>query len=169
VGPDHEISIGTPGDARALQALVAAFRDHLGARTPSEADLARLLPSALCDPAVEFAIARELGGEGLGYTQTRFFSSVWAATGTEAFLEDLFVLALARGTGLGGSLLEFAVARAAERGAGTIGLQTNERNASALRLYTRAGFAPASEAIFPGGREIVLVRRLDPSSRPPLP
>jgi GNAT superfamily N-acetyltransferase len=169
VGGEPEIRIATPGDAEALRALVLGFRDHLVASAPTEADLARLLPPALSDPSLEFVLALSPDGEGLGYAQTRFFATIWSAAGTDAYLEDIFVVARARGAGLGLALLEFAVARAAERGAGAISLQTNERNASALRLYTRAGFAPSSEAIFPGGREIGLVRRLGPDPRPPLP
>ena len=165
---DPELRLATGGDAGALEGLVAAFRDHLGATTPTDADLRGLLPTALADPRIEFVIARGPGDGALGYTQTHFTPSIWSPAGTEAHLEDLFVVSAARGTGLGLALLEHAVARAVERGAGAIRLATNERNEAALRLYTRAGFVAASEAIFPGGREIGLVRRLDPS-RPPRP
>ena len=73
-----------------LISLVGAFRDHLRASTPSDGDLARHLPRALANPQLEFSIAW-LEGEPVGYTQTRFFDSIWSL-GTEAHLEDLFVV-----------------------------------------------------------------------------
>lgn len=166
---EPEIRVAAPEDADAVRTLVAAFRDHLGASRPSDAELAAVLPTALSDASLEFLVALAEDGEPLGYTQTRFFSSVWAV-GMEAHLEDLFVAAGARAAGVGTALLRATLARASVRGAGAMGLLTNERNEAALRLYVREGFTPAAEAIFPGGREIRLVATLDPArSHPHLP
>jgi len=71
-------------------------------------------------------------------------------------------VAEARGRGVGAALLRFAVARARARGARAVRLTTNEQNEAAQRFYGREGFVPESEAIWPGGREILLVRRVAP-------
>ncbi len=41
-------------------------------------------------------------------------------------------------------------------------LNTNERNEMARHLYERAGFAPQSEPVYGDGREICLVKSLEP-------
>src|SRR5574341_585346 len=110
-------------DATALAALVAGFRDHLRARSPTDAEIRHHVPLALRDPSIEFACAW-LDGEAVGYTQTRFWRSIWAS-GIEAQLDDLFVVPAARHRAVGRALLRHALARAAERGALRIGLNTN--------------------------------------------
>ena len=157
-----EIGLAGLDDLASVRLLVAAFRDHLRADGPSDAELDAHLPQALRDPAVEFACAR-LGGRAVGYTQTRYFRSLWVA-GLEALLEDLFVVPEARGRAFGRALLRHALARARERGARLVGLTTNERNRTAQGLYRSEGFRPQSARIWPDGREIRWVVRLDETS-----
>ena len=141
--------------------LVAAFRDYLGATTPSDRELERHVPAALEDPATEFCCAW-LDARPVGYTQTRFFTSVWVG-GTEAHLEDLFVLADARGRAIGRALLLHALRRAERRGARAFGLNTNEYNEAAQRLYRSEGLRPQQTGIWREGREIHWVRSLGPT------
>jgi ribosomal protein S18 acetylase RimI-like enzyme len=157
-----EIELAGPDDFESVRLLVAAFRDHLRADSPSDADLGAHLRQALRDPSIEFACAR-LQGRAVGYTQTRFFRSLWVA-GLEALLEDLFVLPELRGRAVGRALLRHALARARERGARLVGLTTNERNRTAQGLYRSEGFRPQSAAIWPDGREIRWIVRLDETS-----
>src|SRR5262245_12850677 len=160
-------------EAARLARLVAGFRDHLEARTPTDEEIERQLPNALLDPGIEFCCAWQ-GGEAVGYTQTRFWTSLWAA-GTEAQLDDLFVVPAARGHGVGRSLLRYALARAADRGARRFGLNTNERNEAAQALYRSEGLSPQSHALYPGGREVFWVKSLGaagaaiPRARPQQP
>jgi GNAT superfamily N-acetyltransferase len=156
-----EIRPAGPDDAVALTGLIGGFRDHLRARSPSDADVARALPRALASPAVEFACAW-LDGRAAGFTQLHFFPSVWAG-GTEARLEDLFVAPDARRRGVGRALLHHALARARDRGAARLTLNTNERNEPAQALYRAEGFRMVSHALFPDGREVLWVRALDGS------
>lgn len=97
--------------------------------------------------------------EAVGYTQTRFFTSVWVG-GTEAHLDDLFVVPWARGQAVGRSLLRHALARAHARGALRFGLNTNERNEAAQALYRSEGLSPQSPALYPGGREVLWVKEI---------
>ncbi len=156
---DPEIAVAAIDDLESIRLLVTAFRDHLQADAPSESDLAAHLPQALTDSSIEFACAR-LQGRAVGYTQTRFFRSVWTS-GLEALLEDLFVLPEFRGRAVGRALLRHALERARGRGARLVGLTTNERNRTAQGLYRSEGLSPQSARIWPDGREIRWVVRLD--------
>jgi ribosomal protein S18 acetylase RimI-like enzyme len=155
---EAKIRLAAPGDAAALAALVAGFRDHLRAASPSDTEIQGRLPDVLADPAIEYACAWK-DDQALGYAQIRFWSSVWAR-GTEAQLDDLYVGPAARGRGLGRALLRFALARAAARGALRFGLNTNEQNEAAQALYRAEGLAPQSHALYPGGREVFWVKEL---------
>jgi ribosomal protein S18 acetylase RimI-like enzyme len=145
-------------DADALAALIAGFRDHLAATVPTDLEIQRQLPAALRDPAIEFCCAW-LDGAAVGYTQTRFFTSIWAV-GPQAHLDDLFVAARVRRQAIGRALLRHAIARARARGARQFGLNTNEKNEIAHALYRSEGLSPQSHALYPGGREVFWVRRI---------
>jgi GNAT superfamily N-acetyltransferase len=147
-----QIRLAEPADSDALAGVVAAFRDHLQVGAPTDLDLRARLPNLIADPSIEFAVA-EFDGRMIGYTQTRFYASLWAS-GVEALLEDLFVLPSARGAGIGRSLLRHALERARGRGARVVGLTTNERNEPAQALYRSEGFQPQSARIWENGREI---------------
>jgi ribosomal protein S18 acetylase RimI-like enzyme len=155
---DLTIRPATLNDATTLVVLIGGFRDHLAATFPTDAAVRRLLPGALRDPAIEFACAW-LDGAAVGYTQTRFFTSVWVG-GIEAHLDDLFVVARARGRGVGRALLRHALARAAARGARRFGLNTNERNEAGQSLYRSEGLSPQSHALYPGGHEVFWVKSI---------
>ncbi len=162
-----EIRTALPADEQAVFLLLRAFRDHLGESVPWEADLKALLPAALSDPGREFACAW-FGDEPLGYTQTRFFASIWAA-GLEAFLEDLFVLSSARGQAVGRALLRHALQRARARGARVLGLSTNELNEPAQCLYASEGLRPEATKLWAGGREVCWAIKLGASRAPSTP
>ena len=147
-----------PDETAVLAALLGAFRDHLAARVPSDAEIRRHLPRALADPGIEFCCAW-LGDEPVGYTQSRFLASVWAG-GAEAHLEDLFVVPTARRRGIGRSLVRHALGRAEARGARRFSLNTNDGNEAAHALYRAEGLSPQSHALYPGGREVLWVKEL---------
>jgi aminoglycoside 6'-N-acetyltransferase I len=150
--PGLEIRIAQPGDAGDIAHLVAAFRDHLQASVPTDLDLEARLTDLLADPSIEFAYAC-LDGQAVGYTQTRFYASLWAA-GIEALLEDVFVAAAVRGRAIGRALLRHALQRARQRRARLLGLTTNERNEAAQALYRSEGLRPQGARIWEGGREV---------------
>lgn len=155
---DPEIRVASAIDLDVLVRLVAAFRDHLGQATPSDADLRASIARLLQDAGAEFFLARGAGNAALGYVQCRYRYSAWTSA-LEAELEDVFVVREARRRGVGRRLVAFAMARAVVKGCRSIGLNTNERNESALALYRRCGFA-AERAFWNGGRQLWLQRRL---------
>ena len=80
--------------------------------------------------------------------------------GLEAHLEDLFVVADARGSAVGRRLLRHVLDRATERGALRLTLTTNEHNDGAQGLYRSEGLAPQDHQLYPGGREVLWSTKL---------
>jgi ribosomal protein S18 acetylase RimI-like enzyme len=152
------IRLAEPPDVEALVQLALAFRDTQRLSRPSEVEFRASLGFLLRDPSIDFLLACGLDGKALGYLQCRYRHSAWVP-GLEAEIEDLFIVAASRRRGLGMRLLEFALARAADKGCRLIGLSTNERNEAALALYRRAGFH-SERANWNGGRQIWLNREL---------
>lgn len=149
-------------DAEVLFHLIKGFRDHLKASSPTDDDLRAQLPRALGDPTIEFACAW-LEDVPVGYSQTRFATSVWVR-GIEAHLEDLFITSAARRRSIGRLLLRCSLRRARERGAVRVTLATNDGNGAAQALYRSEGFSPQSHALYPGGREVLWSSRILRSS-----
>jgi ribosomal protein S18 acetylase RimI-like enzyme len=106
------------------------------------------------DPGTQFLLALDPKQDPVGYSQLRFRFSMWVS-GLEAQLDDLFVLPTARRRGVGRQLLAASVETARVRGARVVGLNTNERNQEALRLYAAAGFS-AQRRRWGGGRQLWL-------------
>jgi ribosomal protein S18 acetylase RimI-like enzyme len=155
---DLTIRLARAEDRETLVRLAIAFRDHLGHLTPSEADFRTSFAALLEDVWTEFFLACDGQATVLGYIQARYRYSAWTSA-LEAELEDVFVIAEARRRGAGQRLVEFAIARAAERGCHSMGLNTNERNAAALALYRRVGFR-SERPQWQGGRQLWLNKAL---------
>ena len=152
------IRLADPGDHNTVVELVLAFRDNSHQRTLPDADVASSVERLLVDPMTDFLLALSERGDALGYVQLRHQYSLWVS-GYVAQLEDLFVVSAFRRRGIGLQLLNAAVARASERSARFIWLNTNERNLDAVRLYTKAGFS-SERARWQGGRQLWLERGL---------
>jgi len=134
-----KIQIAREADLEPLVNLAVAFRDHLGQSTPSDADFRESITLLLKDSGTEFFLSHDGQGTSLGYVQCRYRYSAWNS-GLNAELEDVFVVREARCQGVGRQLVEFALARARQKGCRLIGLNTNERNEVALALYQGLGF-----------------------------
>jgi ribosomal protein S18 acetylase RimI-like enzyme len=157
---DLTIRMARVADLESLVRLATALRDHLGQSTPSAADFRTSIGALLQDAGTEFFLAWDAQQGALGYVQARYRYSAWTSA-LEAELEDVFVVPEARRRGVGLRLVEFALARAIERGCRSMGLNTNERNEGALALYRKCGFV-AERARWDGGRQLWLLRSLEP-------
>jgi len=158
---DLTIRIAREEDLESLVRLAAAFRDHLGQSTPSEAEFRTSIAALLQDAGTAFFLACDGQGAVLGYVQARYRFSAWTSA-LEAELEDVFVVPEVRRRGVGLRLVEFAIASATERGCRSMGLNTNERNADALALYQQAGFR-SERPRWQGGRQLWLNKSLETS------
>ncbi len=150
--------LAEPDEAEAVAALLVEFRDHNGSDWPSDNAFLASVERLLEDRDTEFLLAApDEDSPPAGVLQLRFRFSVWKAA-PDAWLEDLFVRADARRTGVGEALLTLAIERATQRGAKRIELDTNEGNAAALALYERHGFSTRSKG--GSGRDLFLGRPL---------
>lgn len=141
-----------------MAALLVEFRDWHGRSEPSAESFERDVSRLIADPGTEYLLAAPGEGEAAaGVCQLRFRWGVWYAA-EDCELEDLYVRAKARRSGLGDALVAAALARAGARGCARVQLDANERNAAALALYERHGFGAWSDAF--GGRDLLLRRLL---------
>jgi ribosomal protein S18 acetylase RimI-like enzyme len=156
---DLTIRMAREADLESLVRLAAAFRDHLGQSTPSDAAFRASIAALLQDAGTEFFLAWDAQQGAIGYVQARFRYSAWTSA-LEAELEDVFVVPEARRRGVGLRLVQFAIARANERACRSMGLNTNERNEGALALYRRLGFR-SERPRWQGGRQLWLNKPLE--------
>ena len=144
-------------DAPRVAELMAGFRDHMGSSGPSDDKMRATVETLLRDAATEFLLgSADVDAAPAGVCQLRYRLTVWTGA-CDCWLEDLFVEAGARRTGLGRALVEAAIERAVARGCRRIDLDVNEDNHNALALYRSMGFStePKGEA-----RTLYAMRRL---------
>ncbi|MCW2991460.1 MAG: family N-acetyltransferase [Solirubrobacterales bacterium] len=154
--------LAEPAEAETVARLLVGFRNHLGVDWPSDnaflAGVERLIETK---DARYLLGATDDDSPPAGVAQLRFRYGIWWAA-EDALLEDLFVDASARGSGLGRALLERAVQEASERGCRRIELDVNDNNAAALALYRSLGFDNRDDR-YGGGN---LFMRLQLAARP---
>jgi ribosomal protein S18 acetylase RimI-like enzyme len=130
------VRLAGPGDVEVVARLLAEFNEHNGRDWP---------PEAAIRAGVERLIARDdteylLGGDPpAGVVGLRYRYGVWWDA-EDCNVEDVFVRADARGTGLGRTLVSAAIDRARERGCRRMELDTGADNAPAQGLYRSLGF-----------------------------
>jgi ribosomal protein S18 acetylase RimI-like enzyme len=130
------VRVAGPGDVEVVARLLAEFNEHNGRDWP---------PEAAIRAGVERLIARDdteylLGGDPpAGVVGVRYRYGVWWDA-EDCNVEDVFVRADARGTGLGRTLVSAAIDRARERGCRRMELDTGADNAPAQGLYRSLGF-----------------------------
>ncbi|HWA92163.1 MAG TPA: GNAT family N-acetyltransferase [Rhizomicrobium sp.] len=142
----EEIVIGgaTREDAPAIHALLRALaaaldRPHDVRSTPD--DIARY--GFGLDPAFETMIARR-GGEAVGLVLFFYEFSTWRGC-PGVYIQDLYVDASLRGSGLGRRLLAAVAARAAARDARYMRLSVDVGNDEGLGFYGRLSFTAPHE------------------------
>lgn len=90
------------------------------------------------DDSMVGLIAADDAGRALGIAALVFHRSTWSPT-WYCYLEDLFVDPEARGKGVGRALIQATYAEADRRGATRTYWATQEKNATARRLYDQLG------------------------------
>ena len=130
------VRLAGPDDIDVVARLLTEFREHEGRDWPPlesmRAGVERLMPR----DDTEFLLG---GDPPAGVVQLRFRYGVWWDA-EDCNVEDVFVSADARGSGLGRELVTFAIERARERGCRRMELDTGADNAPAQGLYRSLGF-----------------------------
>ena len=128
--------VAGPEDVEVVARLLCEFRDHEGRDWPPEeairAGVERLMPR----DDTEYLLG---GDPPAGIVQLRYRWGVWWDA-EDCNVEDVFVSADARGSGLGRALVSAAIDRARERGCRRMELDTGADNAPAQGLYRSLGF-----------------------------
>jgi GNAT superfamily N-acetyltransferase len=129
----------TEADLGDLLPLMRGYCDFYEAGTPDEA-LLELSRALLADPENEGIqlIARDDTGGAVGFA-TVYWTWQTLSASRLAVMNDLFVTAAARGTGLADALISACVDEARAKGATSLGWQTAKDNHRAQRLYDRVG------------------------------
>ncbi len=144
-------------DVEAVSSLIAAFRSWWGNDEPTLEQIRETVGALLGDPNTEFLLAVPDGESApAGVCQLRYRLSVWTGA-DDCWLEDLYVMDAARGTGLGRALVTAAAERAAARGCRRMELDVNEQNTAALAFYEQLGFMTEPK---PPGRTLFIARKL---------
>lgn len=102
----------------------------------------RALEEISTTPTGELLVA-EVDGEVVGMCQLVVFRHFQRGGGRCAEVESVHVRADCRSRGIGGALLEAAVARAVAAGCYRVQLTSNDRRPDAHRFYERHGFVPS--------------------------
>lgn len=136
---DIAISIAVPCDIPALCGLLQVLFSQEAEFRPDQDAQSRGLAAIIAEPSTgEILVARD-GDRILGMVSLLYSVST-ALGGRVAWLEDMVVLPQARDAGVGGSLLDEALAHAARRGCLRVTLLTDADNLAAQRFYRRRGF-----------------------------
>ncbi|MBB4437306.1 MULTISPECIES: GNAT family N-acetyltransferase [Rhizobium] len=131
-----------------LPALVAMFAaDALGGHgdtTEPEAfpDYVRAFAVIEASPDQALYVA-ERGGEVVGTFQTMVTTSLTGRGSSAMIIDAVQTRADMRGQGVGGLMIEFAIAEAKSRGFGRVALTSNAVRKDAHRFYERLGFKPS--------------------------
>jgi GNAT superfamily N-acetyltransferase len=133
------VATATAADLEELLALMRAYCDFYST-SPGDGELLALSRTLLADPEHEGVqlIARDERATAVG-----FASVFWSWDTTEAsrvgIMNDLFVVAEARGRGAAEALIGASCEHCAERGARRLDWQTAPENARARAVYERVG------------------------------
>ena len=130
------IRVATPDDLDVVARLLTEFRDHEGRDWPPEEAIRAGVERLMRRDDTEYLLG---GDPPAGIVQLRYRYGVWWDA-EDCNVEDVFVRADARGSGLGRELVSAAIDRARERGCRRLELDTGADNAPAQGLYRSLGF-----------------------------
>ena len=134
-----EIRRAVAADVPAIVAMLAD--DPLGARRerPGDPAYAAAFKEIDADPRQLLAVA-VAGDDVVGTLQLTFIPGLSRLGSTRALIEAVRVRTDQRGTGLGGTLVRWAIETARDHGAALVQLTTDASRKDAHRFYERLGF-----------------------------
>ncbi len=133
------IQLATLADLPGLVALLGELFAQEAEFLPDPEAQSRGLRLILENPTLGECLVARRRGDAVGMVMLLY--TVSTALGARvALLEDMIVARDLRGSGLGGQLLDAAIAHARGCGCGRITLLTDDTNLDAQRFYSRRGF-----------------------------
>lgn len=141
-GARATIRTANSSDATSIASLLAEGAVTPRAVSPTEPSrIAEAIEDIVAGPSTVFVAER--GGEVVGVCQLIVFRHLQNHGGWCAELESLHVAAAHRSTGIGGSLVEAAAARAAAQGCYRLQLTSNVARPNAHRFSEQHEFTPS--------------------------
>jgi len=137
--PMLECRPGTMADVPQLCELLSLLFEQESDFVPDARRQARGLEMIVSQPEVGRIFCAAEGGNLVGMVSVLFTVST-AEGGRAAWLEDMIIHPARRGGGIGGQLLQTAIAGAKNAGCTRITLLTDDTNTAAQEFYRRAGF-----------------------------
>lgn len=138
IGSDEPtIRMGTPDDAGEIARLLHDFNREFDVASPGAEVLAPRLRTLLAADAT-FAILA--GDPAVGVALVTLRPNVWYE-GPVALLDELYVVPDRRNRGIGSSIIEHLLAKAAAHGVDLIEINVDEGDVDAQRFYERHGFS----------------------------
>ena len=135
----------TANDVPALVALMTAFYAEADYPLPA-GPAARAFHTLLADHRLGGIWLAEVDGAAVGHAVlTLSFSMEYG--GLRGFVDDLYVSPAVRGRGVGLALLGAVRSACAERGVRALHVEVGPENATARRLYARAGYAESGHLL----------------------
>jgi GNAT superfamily N-acetyltransferase len=133
------ITVVGPVDLPELLPLLRAYCDFYQV-SPSDRALVELSRALLADPRREGLqlLARDEAGRAVGFA-TLYWTWQTLSAARVGVMNDLYVAAEARGTGVAGALIDACLERCREHGATELIWQTAKDNARAQAVYDRIG------------------------------
>jgi GNAT superfamily N-acetyltransferase len=133
------ITVVGPVDLPELLPLLRAYCDFYQV-SPSDRALVELSRALLADPRREGLqlLARDDAGRAVGFA-TLYWTWQTLSAARVGVMNDLYVAAEARGTGVAGALIDACLERCREHGATELIWQTAKDNARAQAVYDRIG------------------------------
>jgi GNAT superfamily N-acetyltransferase len=133
------ITVVGPVDLPELLPLLRAYCDFYQV-SPSDRALVELSRALLADPRREGLqlLAHDESGRAVGFA-TLYWTWQTLSAARVGVMNDLYVAAEARGTGVAGALITACLERCREHGATELIWQTAKDNARAQALYDRIG------------------------------
>jgi ribosomal protein S18 acetylase RimI-like enzyme len=136
-GSEIQVRRGEAVDAAGIARLLHDFNTEYDEPTPAVAWLTSTVARLLAAGEIVVLLAGE-GPDGLALFRLR--PALWSE-GSEAYLQELYVVPGLRGRGIGRALLEATMDAAREAGAAGIDLNTGATDTAARALYESAGFS----------------------------
>ncbi len=132
----------TPQIVPMIQAQVAAS----GRAAPDPDALNDLVHALLISQFSDFLLA-DMNGRTVGVLQINYRLSTWEVA-PYAVIEDFYLVAEARGKGVGTRMLDYACARAEGRGSRFIQAAVRPSDQAARRLYEAFGFTTTQQSLW---------------------
>ena len=135
--PSRSVRFATVADAAVVADLLDRFNREYDTPTPGPAVLAARLERLLSSDNVVALLA---GDPAVGLALLTLRPNVWHA-GPVALLDELYVVPVERGDGIGTGLLKAAEEACRQRGADLLEINVDGEDTDARRFYERRGYA----------------------------